>query len=197
MHVAVHFSLMTNIFGEVFQLSKGCNLVIFWQNSQFSPQTITQSSISFLNYENSRFSPQTFTSGSISSLTYENGDFGPQTFASGKFIPGRWPNTLFTLLLSLRITRCWRVGVVGRPPLRRRRGLASPSQSAPMPHPRPASAAVAPKIRACRRMRRCRRGGFGGAASCQTGGAVLRGDDSDSEEQREQRVPQQLVVSDT
>jgi hypothetical protein len=50
--------------------------------SQFSPWTITQSSISSLNYENDRFGPQTFAFGSISSLNYENSHFGPQTFAS-------------------------------------------------------------------------------------------------------------------
>jgi hypothetical protein len=73
------------------------------QNSQLSPRTITQSSISFLNYENSRFSPQTFATGSISSLNYENGHFGPQTFASGSnssladsqipFLPFSYPYT--------------------------------------------------------------------------------------------------------
>jgi hypothetical protein len=166
-------------------------LVVLGKNSQFSPQPITQSSISSLDYETSRFSPQTFVTGSILSLNYENGNFGPQNFTSGSnsslpnrqipFLPYSYP---YSPLAAARIE------VVGRPPLRWSRGLAPPSPSAPTPHPWSASATAAPKIHARRHSRRCQRGGFGGAASRQTGGADLRGDKSDSEEQREQRVPE-------
>jgi hypothetical protein len=67
----------------VHEFSNVRSIVYKWQNSQFSPRTITQSSVSFLNYENDRFSPQTFSTDSISFLNYENGHFGPQAFASG------------------------------------------------------------------------------------------------------------------
>jgi hypothetical protein len=56
-------------------------VLCFELNSQLSPQTITQSSVSSLNYENGRSSPQTFATGSILSPNYENGHFGPQTIA--------------------------------------------------------------------------------------------------------------------
>jgi hypothetical protein len=143
------------------------------------------------NYENSRFSPQTFAIGSISFLKYGNGHFGPQTFASDSNSSLADSQMPFALLLSVRTACCWRIGAVGRPPLRWSRGLVPPSPSVPTPHPWLAFAAVAPKIRARSHRRRCRRGGFCGAA----GGAGLHGDENDSEEQREQRVPQQLAAS--
>jgi hypothetical protein len=64
-------------------------VLCFELNRQLSPQTITQSSVSSLNYENDRSSPQTFATGSISSPNYENGHFGPQTTHSSQIHP--WP----------------------------------------------------------------------------------------------------------
>jgi hypothetical protein len=80
------------------------------QNSQFSPRTITQSSISSLNYENDRFGPQTFASGSVSPLNYESGRSRPQTFASDSNLSltdSQIPFLPFSYPYALLATSCW------------------------------------------------------------------------------------------
>jgi hypothetical protein len=148
-----------------------------WQNSQFSPQTITQSSISSLNYENSHFGPQTFAADSISSLNYENGHFGPQTFTYGSnssLIDSQIPfyPSLIPTQCSLLANRSCRSS---SPEMKQgpRASFVERAHKATT-HPWPASAVPAPKIRTCRRKRRYRLCGFGGAVGRQTGGRPSR-----------------------